>query len=277
MEIRGRIAVVTGAAGGIGSALVRALLDAGAQAVIATDLDRAGVEAATADLHGEAGHAGAAGGRVFPRVLDVTDEAATRRLVDEIDDTVGPVDLWFANAGLSGGGGPDEPDAVWDRQWQVNVMAHVHASRALLPGWLARGEGHLITTASMAGILTTLGDGVYAATKHAAVGYAEWMAITYGDRGIRVSCVCPGADDTPMLRAGARGDADKAAAAIGGGDVLDAGEAARRIVAAVEEDRFLVYTHPDMHELVVRKAQDPERWIRGMRRLWTRAQDLLSG
>ena len=124
-------------------------------------------------------------------------------------------------------------------------------------------------------MLTTLGDGVYAATKHAAVGYAEWLAITYGDQGVRVSCVCPGAVDTPMLRGGAGGDADRAAAVIGGGDVLPAAGAAERIVAGVTEDRFLILTHPDMHELVVRKAQDPERWIRGMRRLWGRAQALL--
>ena len=176
MEIQGRIAVVTGAAGGIGSALLRALLDAGATSVVATDLSRQGVEAAAASLHGDAGHGGAGGGRVFPRVLDVTDAAATARLVEEIEDTLGPIDLWFANAGLAGGGGPEAPDETWQRQWDVNLMAHVHATRALLPGWLARGEGHLVTTASMAGILTSLGDGVYAATKHAAVGYAEWLA-----------------------------------------------------------------------------------------------------
>jgi NAD(P)-dependent dehydrogenase (short-subunit alcohol dehydrogenase family) len=264
MEIQGRIAVVTGAAGGIGGALVRALLDAGARAVVAADLSLTGVDAGD-------------DARILPRVLDVTDGAATQRLVDEIEHALGPVDLWFANAGLAGGGGPEAPDETWQRQWDVNLMAHVHATRALLPGWLARGEGHLVTTASMAGILTSLGDGVYAATKHAAVGYAEWLAITYGDRGVRVTCVCPGAVDTPMLRGGAGGDADRAAAVIGGGDVLDPAEAARRIVVAVEEDRVLVYTHPDMHDLVVRKAQDPERWVRGMRRLWARAQLLLEG
>lgn len=263
MDIRGRNAVVTGAAGGIGGALVQALLEAGAATVVATDLTAPAVDAAAA-------------GRVLPRALDVTDGAATARLVAEVEDTVGPIDLWFANAGLAGGGGPEAGDDVWQRQWDVNLMAHVHASRALLPGWLARGEGHLVTTASMAGILTSLGDGAYAATKHAAVGYAEWMAITYGDRGVRVSCVCPGAVDTPMLRGGAGGDAGKATAVIGGGEVLDAAEAARRILTGVEEERMLIYTHPDMHELVVRKAQDPDRWIRGMRRLWARAQELLA-
>jgi NAD(P)-dependent dehydrogenase (short-subunit alcohol dehydrogenase family) len=262
MDPKGRIAVVTGAAGGIGGALVRALAGAGARAVVATDLEEPVIGAAPST-------------EIVPRQLDVTDEVATGALVAEVESSIGPVDLWFANAGLAGRGGPDVPDAVWERQWQVNVMAHVHAARALLPGWTARGEGHLITTASMAGLLTTLGDGVYAATKHAAVGFAEWMAITYGAQGIKVSCVCPGAVDTAMLRAGAAGDAAKAAAGIGGGEVLAPDAAAARIVDAVAHDRFLILTHPEMQELVVRKAQDPDRWIKGMQRLWARTQELL--
>lgn len=275
MDIGGRIAVVTGAGGGIGGAIVKALLDRGAQAVVATDVRMDALEAMAAQHHGDAGHGGA-GGRVFPRKLDVTDERATRALVDEIDDTLGPVDLWFANAGIAGGGGPEAGDDVWNRQWSVNLMSHVYATRALLPGWLARGEGHLITTASMAGILTSLGDGAYAATKHAAVGYAEWLAITYGDKGVKVSCICPGAVDTDMLRGGAGGDAGRATAVIGGGEVLGPDEAAARIVAAVEEDRFLILTHPDMQELMTRKAGDTDRWIRGMKRLWARSQELLA-
>ena len=130
---------------------------------------------------------------------------------------------------MAGGGGYDAPDETWALQWQVNVMSHVYAARALLPGWIARGEGHLVTTASMAGILTSLGDGVYAATKHAAVGFAEWLAITHGDDGVKVSCICPGAVDTAMLRGGAGGDAAKAAAVIGGGEVLPPDEAAARV------------------------------------------------
>jgi NAD(P)-dependent dehydrogenase (short-subunit alcohol dehydrogenase family) len=262
MDVGGRIAVVTGAAGGIGSALVRALVAGGARTVVATDLDLAAV----------AGD----GAQVLPRRLDVADDAATAALVHDIERTVGPIDLWFANAGVAGGGGPDAPNKSWDLQWQVNLMAHVYATRALLPGWLARGEGHLVTTASMAGLLTSLGDGVYAATKHAAVGYAEWLAITYGDQGVRVSCVCPGAVDTNMLRSGAGGDAAKASAVIGGGEVLDPDEAAARILAGVADDRFLIFTHPDLQRFVVRKSEDPDRWIVGMRRLWARAQELLS-
>ena len=266
MDVEGTTIVVTGAAGGIGGALVRGLHARGAGTVVAVDLDAAGVESLSAELGSDA---------VLARRLDVTDEAATRVLVEELEDTAGPIEAWFANAGLATGAGPDAALEEWDRQWSVNVMSHVYAVRALLPGWVARGSGHLITTASMAGILTSLGDGAYAATKHAAVGFAEWLAITYASDGVRVSCICPGAVDTAMLRAGAEGDAAKASAIIGGGEVLAPEQAAERILEGVEQDRFLILTHPEMHEFVVGKAQEPERWIRGMSRLWSRAQTLL--
>lgn len=265
MDPEGKVIVVTGAAGGIGGALVRALVERGAAAVVAADLDGPGVESLAAEL----------GSRVVPRTLDVGDEAATLALVDELGDSSGPIDVWFANAGVAGGGGPDAPDDVWELQWRINVMSHVYAARALLPGWIERGEGHLVTTASMAGILTTVGDAVYSATKHAAVGFAEWLAFTYGGQGVRVSCICPGAVDTAMLRGGAGGDAAKASAVIGGGDVLAPGAAAERILSELADGHFLILTHPEMREFVVGKAQDPDRWIRGMTRLWTRAQALL--
>jgi len=265
MDPEGRIIVVTGAAGGIGGALVHALIDRGARTVVAADLDGPGVERLGEEL----------GARVLARTLDVCDERATRALIEEIEDTAGPIDVWFANAGLATGAGPEAPDEDWDRQWRVNVMSHVYAARALLPGWTERGEGHLVTTASMAGILTTVGDAAYSATKHAAVGFAEWLAFTYAGRGVRVSCICPGAVDTAMLRAGAGGDAAKATAAIGGGDVLAPEQAAERILDDLQRDLFLILTHPEMHDFVVGKAQDPERWIRGMTKLWSRAQSLL--
>jgi NAD(P)-dependent dehydrogenase (short-subunit alcohol dehydrogenase family) len=258
MDPRGKVAVVTGAAGGIGSALVRALVGAGAAKVIATDLD--------APRH--------KGDAIVNAALDVTDAEATERLVAEVEQRDGPIAIWFANAGVAQGGSYDAPDAFWDLQWQVNVMAHVYASRALVPRWIERGEGHLVTTASMAGILTTLGDGVYATTKHAAVGFAEWMAITYSVRGVKVSCICPGAVDTPMLR-GTLGDPDKADTMIGGGGAISADDAAARVLEGVVADRFLILTHPAMHEYMTRKADDPDRWIRGMSRLWTRNTELL--
>ena len=268
MEPAGRVAVVTGAAGGIGSALARGLVAARARAVVAVDVVSPSLADLTAGPGGET--------QVVSRRLDVSDEDATKALVKDLEGSIGPVDLWFANAGVGGGGGPDTPDSIWERQWQVNVMAHVYAARALLPSWLARGEGHLVTTASMAGLLSVVGDGVYATTKHAAVGFAEWLAITYGAEGVRVSCVCPGAVDTAMLRGSASGQATRAAAGIGGGQVLVPDEAASRILAAVAEDRFLILTHPEMHQHVLRKADDADRWIRGMQRLWARSQELLS-
>ena len=267
MDPEGKIVLVTGAAGGIGGALVRALCERGARCVVAADLDGDGA----AQLGAELGEQ-----RVPARTLDVTDEHATRTLVEEIERDLGPIEVCFANAGLATGTGPEDPDTDWDRQWRVNVMSHVYAARALLPGWIERGDGHLVTTASMAGILTAVGDAAYSATKHAALGFAEWIAITYGDRGVRASCVCPGAVDTAMLRAGADGDAAKASAVIGGGEVLGPEQAAERILDALAEDAFLILTHPEMREFAVGKAQDPERWIRGMVKLRARAQALLS-
>ena len=257
---------MTGAAGGIGGALVRDLLQRGVRHVVAADLDAQSVESLGVEL----------GASVTARSLDVADERATQVLIDEVEQTLAPVDVWFANAGVALATGPDGPDDEWELQWRVNVMSHVYAARALLPRWIERGEGHLVTTASMAGILSSAGDAAYSATKHAALGLAEWLAFTYREQGVRVSCICPGAVDTAMLRGGAAGDASKASAVIGGGEVLAPEEAARRILDGVAEDRFLILTHPDMQAFAIGKAQDPDRWIRGMSKLWSRAQALLA-
>jgi NAD(P)-dependent dehydrogenase (short-subunit alcohol dehydrogenase family) len=265
MELQDRVVVVTGAAGGIGGALVRELVGRGAQAVIAADLDERGVQSLSDEL----------GPSVVARGLDVCDEQATRELIDDVEQDSGPIDIFFANAGIATGIGPDAADEQWQQQWDLNVMSHVYAARALLPRWTERGSGHLVTTASMAGILSSAGDAAYSATKHAALGLAEWLAFTYGAQGVRVSCVCPGAVDTAMLRAGAGGDAAKASAVIGGGEVLAPEQAATRILDAVAQDKFLILTHPEMQQFAIGKAQEPDRWIRGMTRLWSRAQALL--
>ncbi len=254
MDPDGKVAVVTGAAGGIGGALADELRDRGARAVVGVDLEGKGADYA----------------------LDVADERATMQLVTEIEDSVGPIDMWFANAGIATASGPEASDEDWDRQWRINVMSHVYAARAMLPRWIERGGGHLVTTASMAGILSAIGDAAYSATKHAALGFAEWLAFSYRSRGVRVSCVCPGAVDTAMLRAGAGGDADKASAIIGGGEVIMPEEAAHAILDAVVRDQFLILTHPDMQQFAVIKAQDPDRWIGGMTKLHAHAQTLLS-
>ncbi len=266
MNPEGKTIVVTGASGGIGGALVRGLLERGAACVVAADLVADGAERLSAELGPE---------RVLARALDVSDEAATLAFVAAVQSEIGPIDVWFANAGVATGSGVDAPDAEWNLQWSVNVMSHVYAARALLPGWIERGEGHLVTTASMAGILTATGDAAYSATKHAAVGFAEWLALAYAARGVHVSCICPGAVDTAMLKGGGDGDAAKASAAIGGGEVLSAEQAAERVLDGLEQDLFLILTHPEMHAFAVGKAENPERWIRGMAKLWARAQALL--
>jgi NAD(P)-dependent dehydrogenase (short-subunit alcohol dehydrogenase family) len=267
MDPEGKIVVVTGGSGGIGSALVRGLVDRGARAVVAADLDPGAAQKLSEELGPETVRAAA---------LDVADEQAVSRFVAETESEIGPIDVFFANAGIATGSGPETPDDIWNKQWQVNVMSHVYAARALLPRWTERGDGHLITTASMAGLLLSLGDAAYSTTKHAALGLAEYLAVTYGAQGVRVSCICPGAVDTAMLRAGAGGDASKASAIIGGGDVMAAEDAAATILDQLQSDPFLILTHPEMREFVVGKANDPDRWIRGMTRLWTRAQSLLS-
>ena len=270
MELKDRIVVVTGAAGGIGSACARRFADEQPALIVCADLDQVGAEAVAASINAKAGREVA-----VARGCDVGREQSVKALIDEIGSNHGVIDLYFANAGIAVGAGPEAPDEVWDRAWRINTMAHVWASRHLLPAWLARGEGYLVTTASMAGILTTLGDGAYAATKHAAVGFAEWMAITYKADGIRVSCLCPGGINTPML-IGTIGDAEKASALIGGGDVKEPAEVADIVVAGIRAEATLLMTHPDMKTFMERKVADHTRWVGGMARQWERQKHLLA-
>src|SRR5215210_1994479 len=191
MEIAGRHVVVTGGASGIGRALALRFADEGARAVVAADLDEANARSVAEEV-------GGLGVRV-----DVGREEDIRSLVSRAEGANGPIDLFFSNAGITGpSGGPEVLDADWDRLWRVNTMSHVWAARALLPGMLERGEGYLLSTASAAGLLAQLGAMGYTVTKHAAVAVAEWLAMTYGDRGIRVSCLCPQYVRTPMVTGG---------------------------------------------------------------------------
>jgi len=253
MKLDGRTVVITGAAGGIGRALALRCAAAGAR-VAATDI-QAGPLSRVGDELGE-GHLAIA--------CDVTDERALDGLLSSVESELGPVEVFFANAGVAIGEDPiDTPDDVWDLAFSVNIRAHVFAARRLLPGWLERGEGYFVTTASAAGLLTQIGSAPYAVTKHAAVAFAEWLSVTYGDRGIRVSCLCPMGVRTAMTA----GDELAHRVVRSAGAMLEPEEVADVVVEAIDGERFLILPHPEVLTFFQRKAMDYDRWLAGMRRL----------
>jgi NAD(P)-dependent dehydrogenase (short-subunit alcohol dehydrogenase family) len=248
MQLKDAVVIVTGGASGIGRALCHRFAREGARAIIVADRAEGAREVARE-----------VGGTAV--IADVSIESDVRRIVDTALDAHGRVDLMCSNAGVSGRGGIGESNDDWERTWRINVMAHVYGARAVLPSMLAAGRGYLLHTASAAGLLTQIGAAPYAVTKHAAVAFAEWLAITYGDRGITVSCLCPQGVRTPMLEgAPARALAMLGESAIAPEEVADA------VVAGLADERFLILPHPEVAEYVKRKANDPDRWLRGMRR-----------
>ncbi|MEU4342489.1 SDR family oxidoreductase [Nocardia sp. NPDC023852] len=261
MEIVDKVAIVTGAGAGIGAALARRLVAGGARVVLA-DLDAEGVGRVAESL---GAGAVAVGG-------DVSDELVIRGLIERAETVFGPVDLYFANAGIGGGAGLDSTDQQWAAALEVNVMAHVRAARLLVPGWRERGGGYFVATASAAGLLTQLGSAPYAVSKHAAVGFAEWLSVTYGDHGIRVSCVCPMGVDTRLLHTGLvpPGHAAEAELAVKAvttaGAVLSPDEVAEVVLAGVADEHFLILPHPEVLKMYRHKGSDYDRWLDGMRR-----------
>jgi NAD(P)-dependent dehydrogenase (short-subunit alcohol dehydrogenase family) len=253
MELADRICVVTGGASGIGRALSLRFAAEGAKAVVVIDRDADGA-LATAEAIGERG---------IPSTADVTVEADIEAVVETTEDEVGPIDLFASNAGVLSGQGIDADDEDWSRLWLVNVMAHVFAARAVVPRMLARGGGYLLNTASAAGLLSQPGDAAYSVTKHAAVGLAEWLAITYGDQGIKVSCLCPMAVATPMI--GMASSPEAGAAAVMG--ILAPEKVADVVVEGLRDERFLLLPHPEVATFEQRRAADRDRWLAGMRRL----------
>jgi NAD(P)-dependent dehydrogenase (short-subunit alcohol dehydrogenase family) len=259
VELDGKHVVVTGAARGIGAALARRFHGAGARVVVA---DREGLSATVDELAGSVGV-----------TADIGTEAGNIELIRAAEDAFGPIDLFFANAGVGTGGDPMTPDDVWNTAFDINVHAHRWAARHLLPGWLARGDGYFCSTASAAGLLAQIGSAPYSLTKHAAVAFAEWMSITYGDQGIRVSCLCPQGVNTAMLN---DSDAGAVAAGLGGnvvrlaGVVLEPDDVAAIVHEAIRAERFLILPHPEVAEYMQRKAADPDRWLAGMRKLQRR-------
>ena len=262
MKLEGKVVVVTGGGGGIGEAMARAFAAESARAVVVADIDGDEAERVVADIDAATG-VPAVGARV-----DAGDEADVAELVRRTELAFGPVDLFCANAGIMVVGGVEAPDEAWERIWRVNVASHIYAARAVLPGMLARGEGYLLHTASAAGLLTQLGSAPYSVTKHAVVGLAEWLSITHGDAGVRVSCLCPQAVETAMTggaRAGGRRAGDGASGAARDG-ILAPTEVARAVVAGLDSEQFLILPHPEVATYEQRRAGDRERWLRGMRR-----------
>jgi len=252
MEIRGTTVIVTGGASGIGAALCRRFVADGARVVVA-DIDGVGADAVAAEIGG------------FAVQIDVADEAATYDLVAAAESRYGPVDIFCANAGIAIVGDPFTGNAEWDHILSVNFKSHLYAVRAVLPGMLERGRGYLVHTSSAAGLITQIGSAPYAVTKHAVVSLAEWLAITNGERGIRVSVLAPQGVRTKMTLGVEAGDSPVAVAGVDG--MLEPATVADDVVAAMTAERFLILPHPEVGEYLRRKVDDYDRWIAGMQRL----------
>lgn len=266
MQVQDKVAVVTGAAGGIGAALAEALLEAGARVVV-SDLDGERLAATAERLAATAGAES-----VVAVAGDASNDADIARMITAAKEQLGgDVDIYFANAGVGDGSGLEATDEQWALALDVNLLAHTRAARQLVPGWVERGSGYFVSTASAAGLLTQIGSATYSVTKHGAVGFAEWLAVAYGDQGVGVSCLCPMGVDTDMLRSGmstsdGEGGRVAAAAVTGAGEVLAPRDVADQVLAAVAEGTFLITPHADVREMQRRKVDDPDRWIRGMQR-----------
>lgn len=260
MELAGRVAVVTGGGSGIGEACAKRFVAAGARHVVVVDRD----EERAQRVAGEIGE-----DRATAAAIDVADEAAVKALVDRTLAAQGQIDLFMSNAGYAQAGGLELSNEDFERMWQVHVMAHVYAARAVLPSMIARGEGYLVNTASAAGLLTQMDSVTYAITKHADVALSEWLHIAHHHQGIRVSVLCPQAVRTnilPRVRDGASGGVGQAS----GDGVLEPEQAAEAVHDAVVAERFHILTHPEVQTYVERKASDVDRWLAGMRRMGER-------
>lgn len=252
MKVAGKHVVVTGGASGIGRALARRFAEEGAAAVVVADLDGSGAESVAAEF----------GGHGFR--VDVADEAQVVSLVSRAVEANGPIDLFCSNAGIAVHGGVEVPDADWTKIWNVNLMSHIYAARAVLPAMIERGAGYLLNTASAAGLLTQIGSAPYAVTKHAAVALGEWLAITHGDQGIKVSVLCPQAVRTTMTA----GLENGGVAGVDG--MIEPEQLADSVIEGLADERFLILPHETVRTYMQRKTADYDRWLSGMRKLQAR-------
>jgi NAD(P)-dependent dehydrogenase (short-subunit alcohol dehydrogenase family) len=249
MDIRGKVAIVTGGASGIGAGLARRFAQEGARGVVVADLNLDQAQGVAQEI-----------GAVAVR-CDVSREADIQALVATTRDKFGQVDIYMSNAGILGKpGGIELDDALWQKMWEVHGMAHVWAARAVVPGMIERGEGYFLVTASAAGLLNIVESAPYGVTKHAAVAFAEWLRIAYGRRGLRVSCLCPQSVQTAMTAAGT------GSAGVNG--VLTPEQVAADVVATMRDERFLVLPHPEVAKYFLNKAQDYDRWLGGMQKVY---------
>ena len=254
MELHGKVAVITGGTGGIGQALARAFLAEGATGVVLADLDASTVQSVASDI----GCDGIA--------CDVTDESQVRKLVDVALEKYGRIDLYCSNAGAGVAGVlTDASNEVWQQQWELHVMSHVYAARAILPGMIERGDGYFLITASAAGLLASLSSGPYSVSKAAAIKLGEFIAITHGDDGIKVSVLCPQAVNTAMAP-GSLGDGQT-------DGMIEPDVLADDVIATLREEKFHVLPHPEVEEYVRRKGDNVDRWISGMQRLRRRSME----
>ena len=251
MQLKDKVAVVTGGASGIGRAMAKRFIAEGARQVVIADINEAQLLQVADEI----------GARAIQTY--VANDEAVNNLIATTEKDYGQIDLLCNNAGIGVGGGPEVANADWERIWQINVMAHVYATRAALPAMLARGDGYILNTASAAGLLSQIGSAPYAVTKHAAVGYAEWLAITYGDRGIKVSVLCPQAVRTAMTA----GREDGVAAVDG---MMEPEQLCDTVIECLDRETFLVLPHPEVLTYIQRKTGDYDRWIAGMRKLQAR-------
>ncbi|MGH9095213.1 MAG: SDR family oxidoreductase [Acidimicrobiales bacterium] len=252
-QIQDAVAVVTGGAGGIGRALAARLHADGARVAV-VDLNADQARAAAGQLPGAIGLG-----------VDVTDEGAVTAMVAQVTEQLGPIGLYFSNAGIATGGGLGDDDD-WARSWAVHGMAHVYAARVVLPDMKARGAGAMVITASAAGLLAMMQSAPYTVTKHASVALAEWLAIEYGESGVRLHCLCPQGVRTPMVSSDSRGEAEVGAS----GRILEPAEVADAVVAAVRSGTFLILPHPEVHGYEIGKVTDRDRWLAIMHRLKAR-------
>jgi NAD(P)-dependent dehydrogenase (short-subunit alcohol dehydrogenase family) len=250
MQVKDKVMIVTGGANGIGAALCRRFAREGAKAVVVADMDGPAAQAMAQEIHG------------LPVPCDVSREEDVVRLVQQTEAECGPVDLYCSNAGIIVMGLTEVSNAHWQHIWEINVMSHVYAARAVLPGMLRRGSGGFVITASAAGLLNQIDSMPYTVTKHAAVGLADNLAINYGDRGIQVSVICPMAVRSLMTRDGG------GIAALDG--MLEAEQVAEDVVEALEKGQFMILPHPQVKNYFKHKATDYDRWVHGMQRLRAR-------